>query len=103
MGSVYFWLSMKSLQRPLLHLGMGGNELWNAGGKTGAHGDAFATGAQENPVSPSLAETPHVCDSHLPTSPAPSLNEIGLSYAIVSNRSCGVSRFSFPLLLVLMT
>lgn len=73
MGSVYFWLSVKSLQRPLLHLGMGGNELWNAGGKTGAHGNASATGMQENPVSP-LAETPSLLCSHLPTSPAPSLN-----------------------------
>lgn len=49
--SVYFWLNMKSLQRPLLRLGMGGNKLWNAVGKIGALGDASATGAQENPVS----------------------------------------------------
>lgn len=67
--SVYFWLNMKSLQRPLLRLGMGGNKLWNAVGKIVALGDASATGAQENPVSlspPPLQRQPHFsCDSHL--------------------------------------
>lgn len=55
--SVYFWLNMKSLQRPLLCLGMGGNKLWNAVGKIGALGDASATGVQENPVSLSPSPT----------------------------------------------
>lgn len=104
MGSVYFWLSMKSLQRPLLHLGMEGKELWNAAGKTGAHGDASATGMQESPVLlPGQGRLMSVipispCHQHLPL-----MRENGLSYAVVSNRSCVVTRFSFPLLLVLMT
>lgn len=45
--SVYFWLSVKSLQRPLLRLGMGGEELWNAVGKHGALGDVCAPGERE--------------------------------------------------------
>lgn len=39
---VYFWLSVKSLQRPFFRLGMGGKELWNAAGKIGALWDASA-------------------------------------------------------------
>lgn len=56
---VYFWLSVKSLQRPLLRLGMGGKELWNALGKIGAARDASATGHRKIlSLSPSPAETP---------------------------------------------
>lgn len=56
---VYFWLSVKSLQRPLLRLGMGGKELWNAVGKIGALQGASAAGSRKIlPLSPSPAETP---------------------------------------------
>lgn len=73
--SVYFWLSVKSLQRPLLRLGMGGKELWNAAGKTGALGEAPAPGTQETLSLPSLHGHSHCPVIPIfPLAPAPSSN-----------------------------
>lgn len=103
---VYFWLSVKSLQRPLLCLGMGGKELWNAVGKIRALQDASAAGGRKIlPLSPSprrdtitFPVIPTKCifspHQHLPL-----ISEIGLSDEIVLKRSRRVTEFSFLLLL----
>lgn len=99
---VYFWLSVKSLQRPLLCLGMGGKEFWNAVGKIRALQDASAAGSKKIlPLSPSPGRNPVIPTKCIfsPHQHLPLISEIGLSDEIVLKRSRRVTEFSFLLLL----